>query len=101
MADAVKVIKAMFTTKNAWILFEGSIYYCGLDQKNFWLMIYGIILLMIVDFCKSKHIAIREVIAKQYVWIRWLIIDAAIIALFVFGIWGSTYDAANFIYFQF
>lgn len=96
-----KIIKAIFDTNNPWILLDGSIYKCGLDIKNFWLMIYGIILLLAVDFCKTRKIVIREIICRQDIWVRWLVIDAAIIVILVFGIWGSTYDAANFIYFQF
>lgn len=91
----------MLTVNNPWVLFDGSIYECGLDQKNYWLMIFGILLLMIVDFLKSRKIVIREIIAKQHIVLRWLVIDIAIIVLLIFGIWGSTYDAANFIYFQF
>lgn len=91
----------MLTVNNPWVLFDGSIYECGLDQKNYWLMICGILLLLIVDFLKSRKIVIREIIAKQHIVLRWLVIDIAIIVLLIFGIWGSTYDAANFIYFQF
>lgn len=101
MAASFNTIKTMFTIKNPWILFDGSLYNCGLDQKNYWLMIYGIILLLTVDFFKSKGIAIRKIIANQHVILRWVVIDMAIIVLLVFGIWGSAYDAANFIYFQF
>lgn len=98
---AFNTIRYMISTKNPWILFDGSLYKCGLDSKNFWLMIYGIGILLFADLCKSKRIAIREVVYKQDIWFRWLIIVTAIIILLVFGIWGSTYDATNFIYFQF
>ncbi len=101
MGDSLDIIQALFTVRNPWILFDGSIYNCGLDQKNFWLMINGIILLIIVDYFKSKKIIIREIFSRQHIVLRWLSIDVAIIVLLVFGIWGSSYDAANFIYFQF
>lgn len=98
---AFEIIGHMFSTKNPWILIDGSLYNCGLDIKNFWLMIYAIGILLIADFWKTKGIVIREIISKQDIWFRWLSIVVAIMALLVFGIWGSTYDAANFIYFQF
>ena len=72
-----------------------------MDEKNFRLMLLGIAILLLADFCKSKNIVIREVISKQDIWFRWLSIVVAIIILLVFGIWGSTYDVTNFIYFQF
>lgn len=99
--DAFEIIRQMFTVNNSWILFDGSLYDCGLDIKNYWVMIFGIAVLLIVDLCKIKGIAIREIIAKQDYWFKWIVIDAAIIILLVFGMWGSLYDEANFIYFQF
>jgi D-alanyl-lipoteichoic acid acyltransferase DltB (MBOAT superfamily) len=99
--EAIQIIKSMFTVKNPWILFDGSIYNCGLDIKNFWFMIYSLCVLLLADYFKHKGISIRQRIIEQDYWFRWIVIDAAIIILLVFGIWGSTYDAANFIYFQF
>lgn len=98
---AFMTIRHLLSTKNPWILVDGSLYNCGLDISNFWLMIYAIGVLLIVDLCKSRGIIIREIIVKQDIWFRWLSIVVAIITLLVFGIWGSTYDATNFIYFQF
>ena len=100
-SDAINIIKAMFGCRNPWILFDGSLYTCGLDQKNFTVMLIGIALLLIVDLCKSKGIRIREVVIKQSLWCRLVVIYAAVIAILVFGVWGAAYDAASFIYFQF
>lgn len=99
--EALEIIISMIKVKNPWILFDGSLYNCGLDEKNFRLMLFGIVVLIFADFCKMKGLKIREMIIKQDYWFRWLVIDFAIIILLVFGIWGSIYDAANFIYFQF
>jgi len=99
--EAHEIIKSIISVKNPWILFDGSLYQCGLDEKNFRLMILGILILLFADFCKYKSINIREVIVKQDIWFRWLGIVGTIIVLLVFGIWGSTYDVTNFIYFQF
>lgn len=98
---AIQIIRMMFSIRNPWILFDGSLYQCGLDIKNFWLMIFCIVILLCVDIAKRKGICIRKIILNQDYWVRWLVIDTAIIILLVFGMWGSTYEAANFIYFQF
>lgn len=99
--EAIEIIKSMITIKNPWILFDGSLYNCGLDEKNFRLMFLGIAILLWVDFCKKKGIKIREVIVKQDYWFRWLFIAFVISAILTFGIWGPNYNEANFIYFQF
>lgn len=99
--QAIEIISSMFKVKNPWILLDGSLYECGLDSKNFWLMIGCILVLFLADICKHYKIKLREIIAKQDFWCRWLVMIFAICAILVFGIWGSGYDAAGFLYFQF
>lgn len=101
VGDALRIIRSIFTVKNPWILFDGSLYECGLDEKNFHLMLIGIAILLFADFCKSKGIQIRQVIIKQDYWFRWVFIASVVSAILTFGIWGPTYNEANFLYFQF
>ena len=99
--DALTIIKQMVTAGNAKILFDGSLYTCGLDLPNFWLMILGIALLFAADCFKYKGIRIRETIMRQNYWFRWAFYTVTILAVLVFGIWGPAFDKASFIYFQF
>lgn len=99
--DALAMIKSMFTEYNPWILFDDSLYNCGLDIKNFSLMLIAIGILIIADIFKYKGIKISEAILKQEYWFRWLVFSVSAALILLFGIWGSSYDAANFIYFQF
>lgn len=99
--DALSIIRVMFAEKNPWILFDGSIYNCGLDSKNFSLMIIGIVILIFADFCKHRGIKIHEVIIRQDWWFRWLFIAFSVSAILLFGMWGPFFQQANFIYFQF
>lgn len=98
---ALRIIKRMVTAKNHWVWFDGSLYECGLNQKNFTLMIWGILLLLVADGCKYKGIKIREIVARQDYWAQILTVIAAVFGILLFGMWGAGYDAANFIYFQF
>lgn len=99
--DAFKIIKSIILVHNPWILVDDSLYSCGLNEKNFGIMIVAILVLLFADVCKTKGIKIREVIVKQDYWVRWIIIAVSIAAILTFGIWGPKYSAANFIYFQF
>ncbi len=99
--QAIEIIKQMIYVKNPWILFDGSIYECGLDLKNYWVMIFGIMILIFADTMKRKGIMIRKIIAEQDYWFRYFVVVFSVLAIVVFGIWGSSYDTTNFIYFQF
>lgn len=99
--EALRIIKRMIMVHNPWVWVDGSLYNCGLDQKNFNLMLWGILILAGADICKYKGIKLRQVIAEQDYWAQSLIIVLAVLGILLFGIWGMGYDASNFIYFQF
>ena len=101
LKKAFKIIHSMVSIKNPWVLFDGSLYECGLDQKDFWLTLFCIGILLFADFCKKRGIMIRKIVLQQDYWCRWLFISLAIVFLLVFGKYGPAYDASAFIYFQF
>lgn len=100
-STAVSVLKSMFSANNPWILVDGSIYNCGLDMRDFWLMMMCIGILLFADLCKRKKIVVRDVLLGQDYWFRWLAFAVSVAFILTFGIWGPNYNAANFIYFQF
>ncbi len=99
--EAMRIIRQMFSVRNPWILFNDALYGCGLDNKSFSLMLVCIGILIFADFCKVKGIQIRKVILKQDYWFRCLFIVCSVMFILIFGIYGSAYNEANFIYFQF
>ena len=94
-------IWSILNVRNPWILIDGSLFNCGLDEKNFHLLILAILILAFADICKLRKISISKIILEQHVIFRWIVISASIIFVLIFGIWGPAYDAASFIYFQF
>ena len=99
--DALEIIKSIIVNNNKWVLFDGSLYKCGLDEKNFHLMLICIGVLVFVDVCKRLGLRVRDIVVKQDWWFRCLFFAFAIWFLLTFGKYGPTYDSANFIYFQF
>ena len=99
--ESLEIIRQMVTVRNFEILTNGTLYECGLSQKNFMLMLLCILILLFADFCKYKKIKIRNIIMKQNAVCQILIISGSILAILLFGIYGLEHDAANFIYFQF
>lgn len=99
--ESILIIKSIFQIRNPWIFFDGSLYGCGLDNKNFGLMLFCVAILIIADYCKYKGFKLRKFIINQDYWFRWLFVVLTICFILVFGVWGTNYDANSFIYFQF
>jgi len=99
--DAFKILRSMLEVHNPWVLFDGSLYSCGLDQKDFSVMLLSLAVLLGADIAKYKGVRIRQRIMQQDFWFQCAVIAVAFAVLLVFGIYGSGYDAASFIYFQF
>lgn len=94
-------LENMVASFNPWILVDGSLYDCGLERKNFGLMLFSIGVLFIADYFKYHGVSLRKKIMKQEWWFCWLLMSGSIVLILLFGIWGSVYDEAGFIYFQF
>ena len=101
LSDAFLIIKSILTVHNPWIFFDNSLYDLGLGRKEFQMMLLSIGILLMADFLKYRGIKVREVLVQQELWCRWLCYLSMALFILVFGIWGGSYDAASFIYFQF
>ena len=101
MTSAFQMIERALKHVNLWAFFDGSLYNCGLDAKNLGLAIIGILVLGMVDYWHKNGIAIRDVLAKQHIAIRWFVYMMAIFVALIFGEYGYGYNAADFIYMQF
>ena len=97
-AGGVKIIMYRILLENRiWTLFDGSLYTHGVDQKNFYICLTGILAMWAVGILQEKY-TLREQIANQLLPIRWAIYYMAIAIILVFGIYGSVYDASSFVY---
>lgn len=99
--SAVSIIRNMFAENNLWIFFDGSLYQCGLDVRNLWLLVICIVVLFVADCYKHRNRNLLQVITRQAYWCQAIIVSFAICFILVFGMWGGGYDEASFIYFQF
>ena len=97
--DAIGIIKNMFVF-NPWILFDGSLYNLGLDQKDFIVGILAILALTIVSLLRWNTRLI-DLIGKQNIIVRWVFYFTFLYSILIFGIYGPGYEAQQFIYFQF
>lgn len=91
--DLIKQMISCFQTTD--------IYELGLDRGNWFFLMFGILVLFIVDVLHEKGISIYKVVNSQETWFRWGVYLGLIWIIIMFGIYGIAYDASTFIYFQF
>ncbi|MCF0136261.1 MAG: MBOAT family protein [Lachnospiraceae bacterium] len=100
MTGAVQVIRTIFSDLSFSALSAVSASSLGLDSTNILLLLFSLLLLGAADIMKLMGIRVRDLFMDCYwKWLAAMLIG--IFAVLVFGVWGSGYDASNFIYFQF
>lgn len=101
VSDALYVIGDIAHTSNWNVLFDGSVFKCGLDAANFLFLILMIFTLFVMDALSKRGIMLRKKTAGLGMFARSALMAAAIAFIMLFGIWGKAYEAEAFIYFQF
>ena len=99
LADAWSVIKRMCVF-NPWTLTDGSYLKHGLDAKDLDVLVLSLVVLLVVSIMQDQF-KVREWLARQMLWFRWLICLCAVFGTIIFGIYGPGYNASQFIYMQF
>lgn len=98
---AIRLIRNLLFHFDAWVLFDQSIYSFGLSQQEFSVMLSGIGILLFSDIMAYRGCRLSDLLEAQPLVFRWTVYILSILAIVVFGVWGTNYDAAGFIYFQF
>ena len=102
ITEAVEYIYRIFAKFNPWALFDGTLYTLGLDRPEMNICIFALVILFIVDVIKYKYkLRIDAFLEKECLWFRWSVIFALIFCVTILGKYGGSYDAQQFIYFQF
>ena len=98
---ALRICERMLHSNQPEFLANGGLFDFGLNQANFIVLGIAIGILFFADVLKYRGICVRERILKQNFVVKSAIAIAGILAILVYGIWGSGYFETNFIYFQF
>ncbi len=93
----VQLVKQILRNAKLWVLTDDTIYQHGLDEKEFHVIIVGVVMMWAVDMLQQK-MPIRETLAKQPLVFRWLIYLSAVVLIFVYGMYGAQFDASSFVY---
>ncbi len=73
----------------------------GLSQADWVVLALAGVVLFVVDLLHEHGIRIRQTVERRPLGVRWFLYASAVWSIILFGIYGSGYDASQFIYFQF
>jgi len=100
--SAVGFISRIFTKPDPWALFDDSVFAAGLDQQEFLILAFAIVIMLVVDLYKNmRKRSIADFLDRQGAAFQIITYVGAIMMIYVFGIYGSQFDASAFIYFKF
>ncbi len=97
LTTAVQVFETLFTAPAVVGTLLGNLNW---DKWELLAAALGTLVLFVVDLCSLRGEVTPRVVAAPLP-LRWLIYLALLLAVVVFGVYGTGYDAQDFIYFQF
>lgn len=102
ISDAFGYISIMFSNHQIWQLVDGTLFTLGLSNFEMDILFLGLILMFVVDLKKYKtDKSIAELVIDQNMLFRCLFVALLIVVTFVFGMYGTVFNAQDFIYFNF
>lgn len=100
--EAVAYIGRIMTNWDPWSLFNSSIFTLGLSSVEFLVAVISLVILFMADRIRfRKNMQLNEYLNTQCLWFRWGVYIFLFCSILIFGIYGPSYDAAQFYYFQF
>ena len=96
------IVRRMFTLRDFWKFFDGSLYSLGLIRQEMNILLVAIIAMVTVDVVKYvNNTTLTQFLESQNTYFQWLVVIAVFMYILVFGVYGPGFDASQFIYFQF
>ncbi|MBR5291057.1 MAG: MBOAT family protein [Erysipelotrichaceae bacterium] len=100
-AHGVRAAVSMLIKMLTGFMMTNGLFECGLDRQDFYLGVVLIVGLVIIDALIKKGILVRQKLVQLPYLVQCLLFMLVFACLLVFGIYGSGYNASDFIYMQF
>ncbi|MCQ2513803.1 MAG: MBOAT family protein [Ruminococcus sp.] len=100
--QAMHTFKAFFVSQSfsaGW----SEISELGLGKKDYLVILGGAFLIFVISVIQERNskTTIREMLDRKPFILKWLVLFVGIMTIIIFGIYGSGYNAADFVYMQF
>ena len=95
---ALSMLKRTFTAPGFIYLWNNTILTLGLNWANLMLVFCGALIMLAAGILQERGIVIREALDRQNLWLQWTLLLLGLFAVLIYGVYGTGYDAASFIY---
>jgi len=102
VGDVVKYIKRIIICPNLWTLFDGSLWNYGINAKmGFVLFVFTLIFFKLESIKYNTGKKLPDILESECLPIRWAVLIGMVVGIVIFGAYGSSFMAGNFVYFGF
>ncbi len=99
--DAVRMLGSVALDLRLEQVLGGNLYALGVSRIDMRVLALSTLLLLAVSVLEERGVQVGAWIAKRTLLIRWAVLLGGIAAVALLGVWGSGFDEASFIYYQF
>ena len=99
--DALRMLRTTVCDPRAGQLTHELLKTIGLPRADAKLLLLCTVLLFGVSLVQERGVVLRDWVSRQRMPLRWLVLILGIVSVLIFGVYGSGFDEASFIYYQF
>lgn len=99
--EALLIFKRAASSLSLWNLWDKTLFMPGLSERSFLLLILFLIFFVVFDYLKERGFKPLEWVLGSHYIFKCLVFLVLAFVVIIFGIYGTAYDASNFIYMQF
>ena len=99
--DALRMLRTTVCDPRAGQLTHELLKTIGLPRADAKLLLLCTVLLFGVSLVQERGVVLRDWVSRQRLPLRWLVLILGIVSVLIFGVYGSGFDEASFIYYQF
>ena len=100
LKDGFLMWRGAFRSFNPWIFFDESFFGMGLDRREWGILIFALIVLFVVSYISEKR-DVRKYLKEQNFVFRLFIFAVMFAMIIIFGYYGASFNAQDFIYGRF
>ncbi len=99
--DAIRMLGVTLTDWRGSQLTMDLIETLGVPKEDFNLLVLCTALLFVTSLVQERGVIVRNWMSERNVLVRYAVLIMGVVAVLVFGMYGSGFDEASFIYYQF